>query len=130
MTIPIPDQPTVLSSWKDIAAYTGKGVRTVQRWDRDFGLPVRRPVGSSTKSAVLLYRSDLDAWLAQRALQSRLKSQTASARKRSGPRSSGLAETIRTAKELRATRHALADQIEQSVRLLTQRCEALIIREP
>lgn len=56
---------TVLTSWKDIARYMGKGVRTVQRWEQDFGLPVRRPRGAN-KKAVLARPSDLDAWVALR----------------------------------------------------------------
>ena len=55
----------VLTSWKDIARYMGKGVRTVQRWEQDFGLPVRRPLGSN-KRAVLARPVDLDAWVALR----------------------------------------------------------------
>lgn len=55
----------ILTSWKDIARYMGKGVRTVQRWEMDFGLPVRRPQGSN-KKAVLARPSDLDAWVALR----------------------------------------------------------------
>jgi hypothetical protein len=43
----------------------GKGVRTVQRWEQDFGLPVRRPQGSS-KKAILARPTDLDAWVALR----------------------------------------------------------------
>jgi hypothetical protein len=31
-----------LESWKEIAAYLKKGVRTVQRWDQTEGLPIRR----------------------------------------------------------------------------------------
>lgn len=57
--------PNVLTSWKDIARYMGKGVRTVQRWEQDFGLPVRRPQGSN-KKAVLARPRDLDAWVALR----------------------------------------------------------------
>lgn len=56
---------TVLTSWKDIARYMGKGVRTVQRWEQDFGLPVRRPHGSN-KKAILARPCDLDAWVALR----------------------------------------------------------------
>ncbi|MGA8531573.1 MAG: hypothetical protein WB622_17770 [Acidobacteriaceae bacterium] len=56
---------TVLTSWKDIARYMGKGVRTVQRWEQDFGLPVRRPLRSN-KKAILARPSDLDAWVALR----------------------------------------------------------------
>ena len=59
------NHPPVLTSWKDIAQYLGKGVRTVQRWEQDFGLPVRRPQGSN-KKAILARPSDLDAWVALR----------------------------------------------------------------
>jgi hypothetical protein len=58
-------QPAVLTSWKEIAAYMGKGVRTVQRWEQDFGLPVRRAQGSNRK-AVLARPHDIDAWIAVR----------------------------------------------------------------
>ena len=34
--------PDLLNSWKEIAAYMGRGVRTLQRWERDLALPVRR----------------------------------------------------------------------------------------
>lgn len=61
----INSKPPVLTCWKDIANYMGKGVRTVQRWEQEFGLPVRRPLGSN-KKAVLARPSDLDAWVALR----------------------------------------------------------------
>ena len=31
-----------LDSWKEIAAYLNRGVRTVRRWEREEGLPVHR----------------------------------------------------------------------------------------
>lgn len=52
----------VLNSWKEIAAYLGRGVRTVQRWERELGLPVRRPRGKE-RSAVVALKGDLDRWL-------------------------------------------------------------------
>jgi hypothetical protein len=51
----------VLGSWKEIASYLGKGVRTVQRWERCSGLPVHRPSGSS-KGVVLAFPAELDRW--------------------------------------------------------------------
>ena len=51
----------VLGSWKEIADYLGKGVRTVQRWERCSGLPVHRPSGSS-KGVVLAFPAELDRW--------------------------------------------------------------------
>lgn len=56
-------QAKVLGSWKEIAAYLGKGIRTVQRWERDLGLPVRRPDGAA-KGVVCASPEDLDCWLA------------------------------------------------------------------
>lgn len=51
----------VLGSWKEIANYLGKGVRTVQRWERHWDLPVHRPSGSS-KGVVLAFPSELEKW--------------------------------------------------------------------
>jgi predicted DNA-binding transcriptional regulator AlpA len=53
--------PAILSSWKEIAAYVGKGVRTVQRWEHESGFPVRRP--RSEKGAVMAYATEIDAWV-------------------------------------------------------------------
>lgn len=50
-----------LSSWKEIAAYLGKGVRTVQRWEQQFGLPVRRPNAKS--HVIFAIPTELDAWI-------------------------------------------------------------------
>lgn len=52
----------VLNSWKEIASYVGRGVRTVQRWEADLGMPVRRPRAKS-RSAVLAMSDEIDAWL-------------------------------------------------------------------
>lgn len=52
----------VLNSWKEIAAYLGRGVRTVQRWEQELALPVRRPRGKD-RSAVIALKSDIDNWL-------------------------------------------------------------------
>jgi hypothetical protein len=54
--------PEFLSGWKEIAAYLGKGVRTVQRYERHMGLPVRRPAGKA-QGSVLATRAELDAWV-------------------------------------------------------------------
>jgi hypothetical protein len=55
-------KPKVLSGWKDIANYLGKGVRTVQRYERQQHLPVRRISGKTTGS-VIATTADLDAWV-------------------------------------------------------------------
>lgn len=56
-------QHGVLNSWKEIAQYLGRGVRTVQRWEAELGLPVRRPRGKS-RSAVIAVTAELDRWMA------------------------------------------------------------------
>lgn len=56
-------RPQFLNSWKEIANYMGKGVRTVQRYEAQFGLPVRRPAGKS-RSSVMATRAEIDAWVA------------------------------------------------------------------
>lgn len=56
-------QPQILSGWKEIANYMGKGVRTVQRYERMLGLPVRRPAGKPCGSVVAT-TAEIDAWIA------------------------------------------------------------------
>lgn len=55
-----------LDSWKEIADYLRRSVRTAQRWERDAGLPVRRI--SSDGGAVYAFRSEIDAWWQTRAI--------------------------------------------------------------
>src|SRR6476659_10446722 len=50
-----------LDSWKEIAAYLKRGVRTVQRWERVAGLPVRR-VELDKHGTVYAYKAELAAW--------------------------------------------------------------------
>jgi hypothetical protein len=54
-----------LDSWKEIAAYLRRGARTVQRWEREEGLPVHR-LQHDTLGSVHAYRSELDRWWAAR----------------------------------------------------------------
>jgi len=50
-----------LESWKEIAAYLKRDVRTVQRWERREGLPVHRQQHEKLAS-VYAYKSQIDAW--------------------------------------------------------------------
>ncbi|HWK30772.1 MAG TPA: hypothetical protein VNR20_01690 [Terriglobales bacterium] len=52
----------ILNSWKDISAYVGRGVRTVQRWEELYGLPVHRAAGRD-RSSVYALSDEVDAWL-------------------------------------------------------------------
>ena len=62
----MPDGNDRLESWKEIAAYLGREVRTVQLWERNEGLPIRRH-RHSKQGSVYAFRSELDAWRAARA---------------------------------------------------------------
>ena len=60
MTEPPANEPR-LESWGEIAAHLRRDVRTVQRWERYHGLPVRRlQVGKL--ATVYAFRSELDKW--------------------------------------------------------------------
>jgi Tol biopolymer transport system component len=50
-----------LDSWKEIAAYLKRSVRTVTRWEREEGLPVHRHLHSKS-GTVYAYKPELDAW--------------------------------------------------------------------
>jgi hypothetical protein len=57
-----PKKGKVLTSWKEIAGYMGCGVRTIQRYERQYRLPVRRLTGKA-RGAVFAIPSEIDAWL-------------------------------------------------------------------
>jgi hypothetical protein len=56
-------EPQILSGWKAIANHLAKSVRTVQRYERDLGLPIHRPNGM-IKGSVIATKIELDAWVA------------------------------------------------------------------
>lgn len=50
-----------LESWKEIASYLNRGIRTVERWEREEGLPVHRLQGG-----VYAIPAELDRWRDER----------------------------------------------------------------
>src|SRR4051794_41886058 len=50
-----------LDSWKEVAAYLGRGIRTVQRWEREEGLPVHRLVHEK-RGSIYARREEIAAW--------------------------------------------------------------------
>ncbi len=62
---PAPPPPgTRLNGWKDIANHLGKGVRTVQRWEKVYGLPIHR-IGQDGGDIVFAFVTEIDAWLVE-----------------------------------------------------------------
>lgn len=52
-----------LDSWKAIAEYLGRDIRTVMRWEVERKLPIRRVPGGRGRT-VFAFQSEIDAWLA------------------------------------------------------------------
>ena len=72
---PSPNEPTSeksseprLDSWKEIAAYLGRDVTTVQRWEKRETMPVHRHVHAK-RGSVYALAPELDAWLKGRRQQ-------------------------------------------------------------
>ena len=66
------DAPTspphvMLNGWKEIAAYVGKSVRSVQRWQATLGLPVHR-IRTPHGQIVYAAAEEIDAWRRERDL--------------------------------------------------------------
>jgi len=52
----------VISSWKSIAEFLKREVRTAQRWEQTRGLPVHRTPGDP-RAVVYAFRDELEEWL-------------------------------------------------------------------
>ncbi len=117
-----PQPPAIFDCWKEIASYLGKSVRTVQRWEREFGLPVQRPDAGS-KGLVRVTREELDRWVAARWSQRSETSQAAIPIRRR--QKSMIKDAIQTSRQLRATLHSLVIDFRKSVGSLSQSCKEL-----
>lgn len=56
------ENPQTLNSWKEIASFLDRGVRTVQRWERDLQLPVHL-IGAGKRSPVYASVRELKFWM-------------------------------------------------------------------
>lgn len=56
----MPERQT-LNTWKEIAAYLSRGIRTVQRWEISYKLPVHRPNGDA--QTVYAFSDEIDSWM-------------------------------------------------------------------
>jgi hypothetical protein len=61
---------TRLDSWKDIAHYLNRNVRTVQRWEMLEAMPVHRHC-HDTGHSVYAYKQEIDAWRSNRSQEKR-----------------------------------------------------------
>jgi len=51
-----------LESWKEVARFLNKGVRTVMRWEEELGLPVHRVPGAK-RGRIVASRAEISQWL-------------------------------------------------------------------
>jgi hypothetical protein len=119
----------ILTSWKDIARHLGKSVRTVQRWESELGLPVRRPQGVNHKSSVVARRADLDAWLAREWSPKTQESDSAVPVDAERRPMLDFNTLIRTSHSLRTANHALVREISIVLRALVENCNLLNERQ-
>src|ERR1700704_3907462 len=58
-----------LESWKEVASYLRRDVRTVQLWEKTEGLPIHRHVHKKL-GTIFAFRSEIDVWLRASSQQS------------------------------------------------------------
>ncbi len=64
--LPLPAESSDrLTGWRDVATHVGKSIRTAQRWEKIFNLPVHR-ITTPNGEVVYAFRTELDAWLRTR----------------------------------------------------------------
>ena len=113
----------ILSGWKNIAQHLGMGVRTVQRYERQLGLPVRRLAGR-LRGAVAATKSELDAWVAASPIRETFQL----AKLPSNFRSEEVVTVKRGIEEMRILRHqmtTLREEMKDTVQLLRRSIEIL-----
>lgn len=103
---------SILSSWKEIAQYLGKGVRTVQRWEDELGLPIHRPVPGSRR-IVITTKEELAGWLVQQ--QTRAQAEKKPVPREEFARMKRLVhETLARAETLRNNAARLSEEFQRS----------------
>ena len=104
-----PRRGSRLDSWKEIAAYLQRDIRTVQRWEKQEGLPVHRHQHDERGTAYA-YAEEIDRWLAGRSRASGSAGLAAPAtlpvddQELSGPAQHGQVRSVRAS----TSRHRLA----------------------
>ena len=111
---------SLLTSWKEIATYMGRSVRSVQRLEK-FGLPVRR-LSSSSKSSVMADSRDIDLWLGGARAHGFANPQSCEQIFLRG----SLAEAIKMSRVLRTEMALLREERHQDIVMLRRTLEKLI----
>jgi hypothetical protein len=99
-------------------------VRTVQRYERDLGLPVRRPAGESV-GWVIATTAELDAWVKATPIRSSFVLPPPRNDESGGDSAATLRINLATMCQLREEMRALRNEVTTSIRLLRDGVEGL-----
>lgn len=116
--------PQFLSGWKEIANYLRKGVRTVQRYELQLGLPVRRPAGKP-RGSVVATKAEVDAWVSASPIRAEFRLSKPPMDAHSNATWTAIAEGMREMGRLRDQMKALRIEVRRSVNLLRDGVQGL-----
>lgn len=108
------DPSQFLSGWKEIANFLGMGVRTIQRYERELGLPVRRPAGK-VRGSVVAVKAELDGWVKASPIRDafRLRNADQDYRQSTQALHKGVSELATLHKQMSMLRSELHDSVER-----------------
>ena len=118
-----------LVSWKEIAEYMHCGVRTAQRYEREFGLPVRRPTARS-RGSVMATRAEIDAWLAAAPIRETFRLSRVEQSSRIHDNASQLKQGMIAMRHLKEQMLALRHETRSALNLLIDRISTLRLLVP
>jgi hypothetical protein len=124
-----PRHPELLKSWKEIANYMNSGVRTVQRYERFFGLPVRRPAGK-LRGSVMATRAEIDAWVAAAPIREKFRLSRIAWDSRSQNLSNKLETGLIAMRKLKEQMLALRTETRDALNLLIDRVSTIRMSLP
>ncbi len=56
-----------LDSWKEVAKYVCRDIKTCQRWEKKLEFPAHRIDINSLRSKVFTFKSEIDEWFKEKA---------------------------------------------------------------
>src|SRR5215467_2190070 len=124
-----PGDRQYLTSWKAIAEYMEAGVRTVQRYEREFGLPVRRPT-CKLRGAVMATRAEIDAWVAAAPIRKTFRLVRTEQNSRAQSSYNKIEEGVIAMRKLKAQMQALRTETRSALNLLIDRVSAVRLLMP
>lgn len=105
------------------------GVRTVQRYEREFGLPVRRPTGK-LRGSVMATRAEIDAWVAAGPIRQTFRLVRAEQNSHTQSQTDKIENGIIAMRKLKEQMQALRIETRSALNLLIDRVSGLRLLMP